>query len=89
MAAERYTEARIGQLLGDAQQGVKSTSPHAEKIHPERRKEFRLLGKLLDTKLARPEEWRKSRRALVALARQRLAKPPAPLSARLRVVGGA
>lgn len=83
LGAQRRIEARIGQLLGPAPgKGYDERSAHAHSIAKERRGEFRVIARALngDTQLA-PDEWRKSRRALLSLIRQRLGliqTPPLP-----------
>ncbi len=65
--------ARIGQLLGKAPgSGNSEETPHAEFIHFERRKEFRILANGFDGCDLTDDEWRKSRRALVSLVRKKL-----------------
>ena len=91
MGAQRRMEGRIGQLLGSAPgSGVDEESPHADFIHRERRREFRLLLRALANECElTADEWRKSRRALVSLVRQRLGlMPETPLlpDGRLEVV---
>ena len=65
MGASRRIEGRIGQLLGPAPgSGVDEETPHAEFIHFERRREFRLLSRALANECGlTADEWRKSRRA--------------------------
>jgi hypothetical protein len=66
----RRTEARIGQLLGPATQG-KRTSPHADKLHAQRASEFRDLAVKVRRGLLKYEmdgedsPWRSSRRGLL------------------------
>lgn len=74
--AQRRVEARIGQLL-PAQQG-KELLPYEGEVSQHARTDFRILAKGFKAKLT-PEEWRKSRRALIALIRVRLGLiPPTP-----------
>jgi hypothetical protein len=74
--AQRRLEARIGQLLGPTSQGGRPTEDnptHAEGIErPGDKADFRILARALDGKIdLSREEWRQSRRALVALIRAR------------------
>lgn len=72
LGARRRVEARIGQLLGDA----RSELSH-EITRPNDRLDFRILARGVGS--LDDEEWRKSRRALVALLRQKLGLiPPTP-----------
>lgn len=77
LGAQRRIEARIGQILGEPSHAPGSVT-HAE--HLERRADrhdFRLLARALDGDCPLGlEEWRKSRRALVSLVRQRLGVLP-------------
>lgn len=83
LGAQRRIEARIGQLLGEAKHGGDRRSDqatHAEVDSITRdgdRADFRLLGKALggEVELA-PEEWAKSRRALVSTVRERAGLRP-------------
>lgn len=78
LGAARRIEGRIGQLLGERTSGGRGQKgPHADSIERQRREEFRLLGRALsgDCPLTE-EEWRKSRRALVAVVRQKLGLMP-------------
>lgn len=73
LGAQRRVEARIGQLLGEPSH-VPGSSRHAEDFNDDQRNNFRLLARgfgCLDA-----EEWRKSRRALVSLLRQKLGLVP-------------
>lgn len=82
LGAQRRVEARIGQLL-PPQQG-KELPDHAREVSEDQRREFRLLAHALggDCPL-NEDEWRKSRRALLALVRVRLGlmpeTPPLPI----------
>jgi hypothetical protein len=85
LGAQRRIEARIGQLLGDAQEAQLAGKPYTRecKVIPrEDRNRFRLLargwGVLSD------EEWRQSRTALIAYLREKL---PVPKRVPLEVVG--
>lgn len=83
LGAQRRVEARIGQLLGDANETNGKPLSHAIKAldRANDRLDFRILARGFDTKLD-GDDWRKSRRALVALLRQRLGlipeTPPLP-----------
>jgi hypothetical protein len=81
LGAQRHIEARIGQLLGPAVGGQPANfhrdgSSELIANHTDRMN-FRLLGRALsgDCELT-ADEWRKSRRALVALVRWRLGLLP-------------
>ena len=75
--AMRRVEARIGELLGEAKPG-KSNPHHDEVSHDQTRSDFRILARGNEAELT-GDEWRKSRRALVALIRNRLGLiPPTP-----------
>jgi N6-adenosine-specific RNA methylase IME4 len=91
LGAQRHIEARIGQLLGPAVIGANQHGFGHDRtlanslIDKDDRELFRLLAYALsgeahqDTKLKcelAPDEWRKSRRALVSLVRQRLGLMP-------------
>ncbi|MDN5870467.1 MAG: hypothetical protein L0H73_07075 [Nitrococcus sp.] len=85
LGAQRRVEARIGQLLGEAQQ---ATNQHTEPLRMSNgsierradRHDFRLLARGFEC-LA-DEEWRRSRRALVSVVRNKLGlrapTPPLP-----------
>lgn len=80
LGAQRLIEARIGQLLGSVTQGDRSDLTFGRDLKlpsPDDRLDFRLLGRALvgDCALTE-EEWRKSRRALVALVRFKLGLQP-------------
>lgn len=71
LGAQRRLEARIGQLLGPTSQGGRPTEEnptHAEGIHRAGDKaDFRILARALDGKCElSKDDWRQSRRALVA-----------------------
>jgi hypothetical protein len=78
--AQRRIEARIGQLLGPAINGGDRRSHHAHRddtdraiLHAQDKEDFRLLARALEGDCYLTlEEWRKSRRALVKLVRERL-----------------
>lgn len=74
LGAQRRVEARIGQLLGPAPgRGRAEVNSHADSFSSEDRGNFRLVARALDGECPLDEdEWRKSRRALVALVRERL-----------------
>jgi N6-adenosine-specific RNA methylase IME4 len=85
LGAQRLTEARIGQLLPPEVGGRGNTHAHAQDFSDYRiRHEFRLLSRCMDDPLTgvmadcplSSEEWRKSRRALVSLVRNRLGLVP-------------
>ena len=84
LGAQRRVEARVGQLLGEPEKGGRrKTHTHADEFQRwGDRTDFRILGKALDNDILDDEEWRKSRRALVSLIRQKLnllpATPPLP-----------
>lgn len=67
-------EARIGQLLGDAQEAQLAGKPftHAEKVgRPADRHDFRLLARALNGAVRlTDDEWRQSCRALVKLIKE-------------------
>ena len=76
LGAQRRIEGRIGQLLGEPRHGVPT---HAYELieRDGDRLDFRLLARALsgDCQLT-DDEWRKSRRALVALVRYKLGLQP-------------
>ena len=84
LGAQRRIEARIGQLLGPAEIGINQYGSNHDESHrksliphDEDRAAFRLLARGLDGECElTAEEWRKSRRALVSLIRQRLGLVP-------------
>lgn len=81
LGAQRRVEARIGQLLGPPQVG--RPNPHHDEVsHDQTRADFRVLARGLDGCELAEDEWRKSRRALVSLIRQRAGlvaeTPPLP-----------
>lgn len=82
LGAQRRIEARIGQLLGPAENLGPTTFHHDGRLselisnHTDRMN-YRLLGRALTGECKiEPHEWRKSRRALVALVRERLGLMP-------------
>jgi N6-adenosine-specific RNA methylase IME4 len=77
LGAARRTEGRIGQLLGEPSH-VPGSATHAEDLaRGGDRRDFRLLGRALSGHCElTEEEWRKTRRALVSLVRQRLGLMP-------------
>jgi N6-adenosine-specific RNA methylase IME4 len=79
LGAQRRVEGRIGQLLGEPKEG----RPTAEYLGhdlsilaPDDRVDFRILARGFDGCPLTEEEWRKSRRALVSLIRQRMGLVP-------------
>ena len=81
LGAQRRIEARIGQLLGEAKRGGKADeqldSVMAESIRSkDDRTDFRVLSHAFDGCKLTDDEWRKSRRALVSLVRNRLGMIP-------------
>lgn len=75
LGAQRRVEARIGQLLEKA----KRRSAVMTALAHDQRTDFRILSHGLNGTPLTEDEWRKSRRALVALLRQRLGLiPPTP-----------
>lgn len=80
LGAQRRVEARIGQLLGEPKPG-KPNPHHDEVSHDQTRSDFRLLARGFEC-LTDPDEWRKSRRALVSYIRHKLGllpeTPPLP-----------
>jgi len=84
LSAQRHMEARIGQLLGDSPgRGHSEMNHHSDSFHEQDRQNFRLLAHALNGEcLVEFDEWRKSRRALISLIRQRLGllpeAPPLP-----------
>jgi N6-adenosine-specific RNA methylase IME4 len=84
LAIQRRVEARIGQLLGPTSRGKRGdlTLGHDLKSisDPGAREDFRILANGLSPSAALTDnEWRKSRRALVAHLRQKLGLlPPTP-----------
>jgi hypothetical protein len=74
--AARRLEARIGQLLGRVTQGARTdlTFGHDRKlVSKDEREDFRILAYALDGECPLvADEWRKSRRSLVNLIRERL-----------------
>jgi N6-adenosine-specific RNA methylase IME4 len=86
LSAQRHIEAKIGLLLGEPKPGTRTDRQprhHDDEVNMPNQTltDFRLLARALngDCKLE-PLEWRKSRRALVALLRERLdLHPPLPI----------
>ena len=80
LGAQRRIEARIGQLLGEPAPGRRSDLqplPHDGKVDRHEADDFRLLGRALAGECGlTPDEWRKSRRALLKLVRLRLGLMP-------------
>jgi N6-adenosine-specific RNA methylase IME4 len=78
--AQRRVEARIGQLLGPSKYGPQESSVMTEDLDKDERHDFRILANAFEPETEiTEEEWRKSRRALVALIRLRLGLiPPTP-----------
>ena len=74
LGAQRRIEARIGQLLGAAVVGSHhSVTTEGAKVGKDDRSDFRILSRALGDCELTEDEWRKSRRALVSLVRNRLA----------------
>jgi N6-adenosine-specific RNA methylase IME4 len=78
LGSQRRIEGRIGQLLGEAPgRGKSEMSQRADLFHRQFREEFRILARALNGEcLLENNEWRKSRRALVSLVRNRLGLVP-------------
>ena len=80
LGAQRRIEARIGQLLGPASAhkgGRGKTSDHDQTFDDHQLANFRLLAHAFSGNCElSSDEWRKSRRALVSLMRQRLGLIP-------------
>lgn len=79
LGAQRRVEARIGQLLGPANLGELSHGISDVPKRPNDRLDCRVLARALAgecTPSLTDDEWRKSRRALVALVRYRLGLMP-------------
>lgn len=86
LGAQRHIEARIGQLLPPPEPGKRTDLEPlghdlkvngANEIEPSDGTDFRLLGRALQGECElEPEEWRKSRRALVMIVRERLGEMP-------------
>jgi N6-adenosine-specific RNA methylase IME4 len=81
LGAQRRIEARIGQLLGKPLKGKENELSVMTDNFPERmeRVDFRILARALAGECEpdlTDDEWRKSRRALVALVRYRLGLQP-------------
>lgn len=76
LGARRRVEARIGQLLGEAKLGSHhSVTTEGAKLDKDDRADFRILAKAFLISLDL-EQWRTSRRALVAFIRQKLGLNP-------------
>lgn len=74
LGVQRRLEARIGQLLGNAERGSNQHSVVTEgyKVTKDDRLDFRLLARALSGAVKiTDDEWRQSRRALVEMVRQR------------------
>lgn len=77
MGAQRRLEARIGQLLGETANGRRhdlepSRVKEGDDVAKNDRSDFRVLARALDGAAdLTPDEWRMSRRALVALIKDR------------------
>ena len=88
--AQRRLEARIGQLLGEAQVGrpENGNSTHADNFERSGdRVDFRILAKALDGKCdLSKDDWRQSRRALVALIRARTTQDEPAMAAPVQPV---
>ena len=84
LGAQRRIEARIGQLLGEPVSGRPRNVGHDRHFVEAKddRVDFRILARALDDIHLEDEEWRKSRRSLVALVRERAGlvpeSPPLP-----------
>ena len=81
LGAQRRIEARIGQLLGEPEKGGRGktkTNTHAEEFisRDGDRSDFRILSHAYNGCELTDDEWRKSRRALVSLVRNRLGLLP-------------
>jgi N6-adenosine-specific RNA methylase IME4 len=76
LGIQRRAEARIGQLLGEPKHGIHSKldATHLE-IPPSDRSDFRVLARGMGLGLGE-QEWRKSRRSLVSLIRNRTGDLP-------------
>jgi hypothetical protein len=78
--AQRRIEARIGQLLGEAEPGKRTDLEPRQRDdgvvrHNQDRHDFRLLARALSGDITLTEdEWRKSRRGLVQLIKDRIAE---------------
>lgn len=73
LGAQRRLEARIGQLLGDAIMGrpVSSAAPEVSSMDKTEKYELRILSRALTDCPLTDDEWRQSRRAIVALIKER------------------
>jgi N6-adenosine-specific RNA methylase IME4 len=82
LGAQRRVEARIGQLLGADIREVENSGHDLSSIESGLRQDCRILARAFNC-LSDDDEWRKSRRALVALVRQRCGlipdTPPLPV----------
>jgi N6-adenosine-specific RNA methylase IME4 len=87
LAAQRRIEARIGQLLGSPRNGGDGSNQYSKNHHddssnnpvphPQDRADFRLLAHALNGKCELEfREWRRSRRGLVTVIRERLGLGP-------------
>ena len=81
LGAQRRLEGRIGQLLGEPKVGPAQSSVVTEVSSKDDRADFRILAHALNGKCnLTDDEWRKSRRALISLMRNRLGLvPPLPV----------
>lgn len=83
LGAQRRIEARIGELLGEAKRGGRAAEQLDSRMReslprPDDRADFRILARGLNGCELSDEEWRTSRRALVALIRSRIPWEPPP-----------
>lgn len=79
LGIQRRAEARIGQLLGKAEPRQRSdltVTREVQSISRNERADFRVLARGLDELSLDENEWRKSRRALVSLIRNRTGDLP-------------
>lgn len=79
LGAQRLVEARIGEMLGEAEPGQRTdlTVTHAEQLERRAdRSDFRLLARARAAGFWDRDGWRKSRRALVADMRKLLGEVP-------------
>jgi hypothetical protein len=73
LGAQRRIEARIGQLLGEPNHAPGSLPREGNSISGTDRQRFRLLARGFE--VLTDEQWRQSRRALIALLQERFATP--------------
>lgn len=77
LGALRRLEGRIGQLLGEPEQGKRtdlepSNHDYDVEFHNPEKRDFRIIARALDGKCSlTDDEWRQSRRAVVALIKER------------------